>query len=314
MSERTPKRPKEPHYTPDGDATWKQLMEIQKFGYGNSQIFRDFVDVALASLLSFTHNLQEPGWMERLRTNTLTGPYEDEYMRLVRKYRENKDRPHGQRPADYFAQAWAVLQEETRRNGQDIFGEIYMREITHGEHGQFFTPTHICDMVAQMTGGTEGEICSDPACGSGRFFISMSKINPNLSYHGIDVAEVCAKMTVLNMWMFDLNADIYCGNSLSMEMHRMWRVRKGGYIYEVPADQLRQEPPKRDEPASVPVAERQAADGDKAPIEQTAPPESIQRLVEQPPRPTADEPPPELLEQQTMFDMGVQPNRRMRRL
>src|SRR5262245_1154342 len=129
MSERPTKQPKEPHYTPEGDATWKQLMEIQRFGYGNSQIFRDFVDIALATLLSFTYNLQQPGYMERLRTNTLIGPYEEEYMRFVRKYRQNADRPRGERPADYFAQAWAVLQEETRRAGQDILGEVYMREI-----------------------------------------------------------------------------------------------------------------------------------------------------------------------------------------
>jgi len=38
-------------------------------------------------------------------------------------------------------------------------------------------------------------------------------------------------MTVLNMWLFDLNADIYEGDSLSMKMSQMWRIRKGGFIY-----------------------------------------------------------------------------------
>ncbi len=137
MAERqkgTPKQPKERTYTPDGSATWKQLTEIRKFGYGNSDIFRDFVDTALYALLSLTDNLRHPDIIERLKENKLTGTYEEQYMRLVGKYRENRGRPRGQRPADYFAQAWAVLQAETQHVGQDVLGEIYMREITHGEH------------------------------------------------------------------------------------------------------------------------------------------------------------------------------------
>lgn len=39
-------------------------------------------------------------------------------------------------------------------------------------------------------------------------------------------------MTALNMLLFNLNADIYQGNSLSMEMSCLWRIRKGGFIWE----------------------------------------------------------------------------------
>jgi type I restriction-modification system DNA methylase subunit len=235
MAERqkgTPEKSEERNYTRDGNATWKQLREVGRFGYSHSMVFTDFVDTALLALLSLTDNLRHPDIIERLRQNKFTGTYEEQYMRIVGKYRENKDRPRGQRPADYFAQAWAVLQQETGFVGQDVLGEIYMREITHGEHGQFFTPTPVSDFMAEITGGSEGETVCDPCCGSGRFFISIAKMNPNLRFVGVDISDVCAKMTVLNMWMFNLNADIYCGNSLSMEMFQVWNVRKGGFVYE----------------------------------------------------------------------------------
>jgi hypothetical protein len=68
MSERSPKRPKEYHYTADGSETWKELTEVGRFGYDNPTVFRDFIDIGLASLLSLTHNLQYPDLIGRLRS------------------------------------------------------------------------------------------------------------------------------------------------------------------------------------------------------------------------------------------------------
>jgi N-6 DNA Methylase len=275
---------KESRFTDVGKQTWKHLTEVQRFGYSRSQVFRDFVDTALYSLLSLTYNMRFPDLSERLRQNKLEGPYEEQYLKVVARYRENKDRPRGQRPADYFASAWGALQHETAEYEHDILGEIYMREISHGEHGQFFTPVQVCDLMAHMTGTVEGEAVNDPACGSGRFFISTSKVNPNLSYVGIDLSDICAKMSVLNMWLFNLNADIYCGNSLSQEMSRRWRVRKGGYVYEDEVDRL-----PTPQPSEAP----------------SLPPEPAQSVVE----PTSDEP-----GQQTLFDLTEFTEKKQRRL
>jgi hypothetical protein len=35
------------------------------------------------------------------------------------------------------------------------------------------------------------------------------------------------------MWLFDANADIRCGNSLTQQWSVGWIIRKGGYIVEV---------------------------------------------------------------------------------
>ena len=73
-----------------GKETWKQLENVHKFGYSNSTIFNDFVDVCLYSLLSLTDNMKFPDIVERLKENKLTGEYEAEYMKIVEKYKENK--------------------------------------------------------------------------------------------------------------------------------------------------------------------------------------------------------------------------------
>ena len=106
-------------------------------------------------------------------------------------------------------------------------------------------------------------------------------------------------MTVLNMWMFNLNADIYCGNSLSMEMYRLWRVRKGGFVYESEVDQM---------PQGVQAQVEQAVE--TPPVQA----EAVQTAGEQPPRPIIEEPATEELGQQALFDMGEYKKKRVRKL
>jgi type I restriction-modification system DNA methylase subunit len=217
-----------------GKQTWEQLENIHRFGYSYSTIFSDFLETCLSHLLSLTDNLSRKSF-EELKKCKFDGKYEDQYMQIVAKYRENKEREKGKRPADYFAHAWACLQKETHESGQDILGEIFTTQISFGEHGQFFTPSEIVELMTQITyspSGKAGETVSDPCCGSGRMFISVSKQNKNVHFYGVDLAIVCAKMTALNMWLFDLNADIFHGDSLAMKYFRVWKIRHGGFIYE----------------------------------------------------------------------------------
>jgi hypothetical protein len=217
-----------------GKQTWEQLENIHRFGYSYSTIFSDFLDTCLFALLSLTDNVTRKSFDE-LKRCKFDGKYEDQYMQIIAKYRENKEREKGNRPADYFANAWACLQKETHESEQDILGEIFTTQISFGEHGQFFTPSEIVEVMTQITYSSSnriGETVSDPCCGSGRMFISYSKINRDAFFNGVDLSSTCAKMTALNMWLFDLNADIYHGDSLAMKYFHVWKVRRGGYIYE----------------------------------------------------------------------------------
>ncbi len=60
-----------------GKETWRHLAEINRFGYGYTTIFSDFLDTCLYSLLSLTDNLQHPDVIAKLKANQLTGTYAD---------------------------------------------------------------------------------------------------------------------------------------------------------------------------------------------------------------------------------------------
>ena len=163
---------------------------------------------------------------------------------MVAKYRENKTRERGQRPVDYFANAFGLLQKETCESQLGILGGIFEAKISLGEHGQFFTPFNVADMMAQMIAGEvqkPGETVCDPCSGSGRLLISYSKLNKDARFYGIDISPTCAKMTALNMWLFDLDGDIYHGDSLAEKYFHVWKVRKGGFIYE---SEIKEDSPK----------------------------------------------------------------------
>jgi type I restriction-modification system DNA methylase subunit len=220
---------------PDGKEVWKELEKISAWGYGYDRIFSDFLDLTLNSLLSLTENMGKPDLMERLKENRLDDEYNARYLEIVGRYKENKDRPHGQRPIDYFCNAWGVLQMETRQKQQDILGEIFTDRITYGEHGQFFTPAHVTDLIAKLVAGeakNESETVHDPCCGSGRFLLSMAKQKPNSLLYGQDIDLRCVKMTALNLWMFDLDGIVKCGDSLHNKWSVAYEVRRGGYVYE----------------------------------------------------------------------------------
>jgi len=71
-------------------------------------------------------------------------------MKMVDKYKENKTAERGHRPADYFTNAWGSLVKETQESQQDVLGEIFTAKISFGEHGQFFTPSHVTDMMTRI--------------------------------------------------------------------------------------------------------------------------------------------------------------------
>ena len=217
----------------DGKATWKELDKITRFGYSMSNIFSDWLDLMLNALLSLSDNMKRDNLLEKFRNNNLDGEYEDRYMEIVGRYNGERDqRKHGERPVDYFAEAWSLLVLETREKHKDILGQIFMDRITFGENGQFYTPDSITDMMGKIVGLQAGNSVSDCCCGSGRMLISASKENPDIKVYGMDVDRRCAIMAVLNMWLFDLNAEITWGDALSLEIHKTWNIRKGGYVWE----------------------------------------------------------------------------------
>ena len=213
----------------DGKEVWKELEKAISYN-SRDEVFNDWLDLILNSLLSLTDNLGRKNFIDKFKENKFDGKYNDRYMEIVKKYGEGEK---GKRPIDYLSNAFALLRKETQEKQKDILGDIYVEMITFGQNGQYFTPGHITDLMAEITGIGNGEKVNDPSCGSGRFLISALKENSNSNFFGEDIDERCAKMAVINMWLFDVkNAEIKHGNSLSDEVWKTWRILRGGFIYE----------------------------------------------------------------------------------
>ena len=205
--------------------SWKQLQNIIARGHSRDKVFHDWLDLMLISSLALRDNIQhnnvEPGKFD--------GKYEDQYHKINAQY-DNGGKT-GERPIDYFAKAYAHLMQEIHETDKDVLGDIYMLEITYGEHGQFFTPEHITDMMAMIVAPSKSEagrkVVCDPCCGSGRMLLSAHKRNSDAFLVGIDLDPRCAKMCALNLILREMSGDVYCGNTLTQQMETVYLIRNG---------------------------------------------------------------------------------------
>ena len=147
------------------------------------------------------------------------GQLEERYTAAVKRY---KNAP------DVFARALGELVSAMERTQSDILGDLFEGAVSHGEHGQFFTPDEICRMMAQITDDGAGDSVHDPACGSGRTLLAAGRINPDRLFIGCDLDERCVKMTTINLALNGLRGRVVWGNSLSLEERGHYRTRHMG--------------------------------------------------------------------------------------
>jgi type I restriction-modification system DNA methylase subunit len=134
-----------------------------------------------------------------------------------------------QREADYMAlvqkldpkavQAFANIYGELSAyfldgNYGDPLGEFYMERFSHGAGGEFYTPFHVCYMMAIMLDPEPGQTICDPCSGSGRMlmaarcvihekygWIESSRYGRNL--YGTEISNRAVKMSKINILMTD---------------------------------------------------------------------------------------------------------------
>src|SRR3990167_6732014 len=169
----------------NGKEVWKELEKAISYN-SRDNVFNDWLDLILNSLLALTDNLGRDNFIEKFKENKFDGKYNDRYLEIVKKYSNGEK---GKRPIDYLCNAWGLLQKETKEKQRDILGDIHMEMITFGENGQFFTREHITEIMAKIIGIKENEKINDPCCGSGRFLINAHKENANIKLFGGDIDE-----------------------------------------------------------------------------------------------------------------------------
>jgi hypothetical protein len=173
---------------------------------------------------------------------------DDPYLEIVNQY--GNDAPEGEREIDYFCEAFAQLQHGMAQTDADLLGVIYEAYGQSSDHfGQYFTPSNVSESMAGMTlpdvdpaeyDRDNPFTIADPACGSGRFLVHAARQVPDdvdyAVFYGQDRDPMCAKMTALNLCLFNLDGYAVLGDSLAVECRRLWETRityMGGEVHEL---------------------------------------------------------------------------------
>ncbi len=112
-------------------------------------------------------------------------------------------------------------------NFADPLGELYQQAISSGHNGQFWTPEHMCDMMASITIGEtleDNQTVCDPTCGSGRMLLAAAKINRKALFYGADLDITCCKMTLVNILLNSLQGEVAHMNTLSNDFYKGYKV------------------------------------------------------------------------------------------
>lgn len=160
-------------------------------------------------------------------------PREARYMAIVGRY--NKEQ------AQRFGQALGALTMALETSGfDDVLGAVFMElELGSKWAGQFFTPYHLCSLMARMNVGDEltakladkGFITvSDPCVGAGAMPIAMAQAmhdaghNYQLCMHvtAQDVDSRAVHMAYIQLSLLHVPAVVILGNSLAVECREQW--------------------------------------------------------------------------------------------
>ena len=187
--------------------TFTKIFEQLSYRHGNAEVFSDFLE---ATVCAFT-----------------LGKMENEYAEIMKRYDPDE--------IPLFGQMLGALISEYEKQSDSAgrwtdplgrFFEEYNGKWSRERSGQFFTPEHLCNLMARMT-EPSGSIC-DPCCGSGRNLIAADRMNPMNRYlnhyTAMDVDRRCVNMCVINFTMFGMSGTVIHMDTLSMEIYRGYRV------------------------------------------------------------------------------------------
>ncbi len=173
--------------------------------------FKDFVDFSFWSLSNCIYKDQE---------------IENKYISLASNYKKEE--------MIVMSEILSLLVLEMEKIPNDYLGDFLM-SIGGGDDfkGQFFTPQHICDFMAELSLSEQDHIVKEkgfitlmePACGAGAMIIGFYKAMLNKGYnpqtqlyvHSTDLCTIVYKMCYIQLSILGISATVVNGNSLTLE-------------------------------------------------------------------------------------------------
>lgn len=178
-------------------------------GYSPTDVFDDFLNLTIISIININKNNDE--FEENEKT----------FQRIIKKY----DWDMGM-----FSKILACFvkkMEETKDSFKDWIWEYFMQVVSHGEHGQFFTPDHIANLCSKVALDKleESKFPSymDCACGSSRMLLQAQQVKRGKSY-GTDIDRRCVLMSAFNHFFYGLVGQFTVWNTLMNERREVFEV------------------------------------------------------------------------------------------
>ncbi len=131
-----------------------------------------------------------------------------------------------------FVRTLLFVQKEIAMVGaevNDVLGDIYMDIAGRSKqsmYGQFFTPWHVCQFMAQITVGEEKNftVC-DPCSGSGRTLLAAYEQSGFTAIcYANDLDRVCTYMTLYNFLIHGITGQVTNGDGLANTMNYGFNV------------------------------------------------------------------------------------------
>jgi len=201
-------------------------LEMADYGRHTRDIFSDFLTLSANALANVVYKNDD---------------LEKEYLDIISKYKN---------PV-VFAELFAMIVNEfERENFQDLMGRIYMQgNFGNSNAGQFFTPFHLSDMMAQIIIYEDDlkkkiqergyiTVC-DPCVGAGGMIIAAAKTIYNLGYNpqqtmffsAMDIDKSCVEMTFIQTSLLGLCGEVIWGDTISL---KTWRAYQTLFYYTDP--------------------------------------------------------------------------------
>ena len=156
-------------------------------------------------------------------------------------------KPYSKEAVNKFTELLRITVEVLQEKPHDFLGECFHALNLHNHFkGQFFTPYHISDFMAEITLANVREhvekhsyvSLSEPACGAGAMVIAAAevmkkhKLNPVNSLWVVaqDIDFKCCCMAYIQMTLLAIPGVVIWGNSLINEKKDYW-ITSGYYLY-----------------------------------------------------------------------------------